>query len=131
MPCLVSIPPKVCHEEPENILPEKMFVNPIQWDLNEQLFELSQHQPSPPECPAGKIYVPEEFRTSLISSVHSSVGTGHPGINKTYSTLQTRYWWPSMVQDIRTYIQGCILCAMNKNPRHLPTEKLMPLPVPP
>lgn len=49
--------PETFHEEPETILPEKLFVNPIQWDLNEQLLEISQHQPSPPEKPAGKIYV--------------------------------------------------------------------------
>uniref|UniRef100_A0A8C1UMJ1 Integrase catalytic domain-containing protein n=1 Tax=Cyprinus carpio TaxID=7962 RepID=A0A8C1UMJ1_CYPCA len=35
-----------------------------------------------------------------------------------------------MLQDIKIFIQGCILCAMNKNPRHLPAGKLMPLPVP-
>ncbi|KAG1925616.1 retrotransposable element [Pimephales promelas] len=57
-------------EEPETILPESLFVNPIQWEINDQLQELSQQQPRVPGCPPGKIYVPEEFRTSLIISSH-------------------------------------------------------------
>lgn len=64
--------------EPETILPAKIFVNPIQWDLNDQLQEVSKGLPTPPECPPDKTYVPEAFRIALISSAHSSVGTGHP-----------------------------------------------------
>lgn len=86
-------------EEPETILPDRLFVNPIQWEINEQLLELSRQQPRTPGCPLGKIYVPEDFRNSLISSAHSSVRTGHPGVNKTYSTLQLRYWWPNMTSQ--------------------------------
>lgn len=83
--------PEVLMEEPETILPERLFVNPIQWEINEQLLKLSRQQPGTPGCPPGKIYVSEDFRNSLISSV----GTGHPGVNKTYSTLQLWYWWPT------------------------------------
>ncbi|KAK3510911.1 hypothetical protein QTP70_025547 [Hemibagrus guttatus] len=32
--------------------------------------------------------------------------------------------------DVRRYVQGCRDCAMSKNPRHLPSGKLLPLPVP-
>uniref|UniRef100_A0A9J8A0T7 Gypsy retrotransposon integrase-like protein 1 n=1 Tax=Cyprinus carpio carpio TaxID=630221 RepID=A0A9J8A0T7_CYPCA len=108
----------------------RLFVNPIQWDLDELLLEQSQHQPVPPTCPAGKIYVPEDHCTSLISSAHASVGKGHPGVSKTLTALQRKYWWPRMQEDIKEFIQGCALCAMTKVPRHLPTGKLLPLPIP-
>uniref|UniRef100_A0A8C1PHS1 Gypsy retrotransposon integrase-like protein 1 n=1 Tax=Cyprinus carpio TaxID=7962 RepID=A0A8C1PHS1_CYPCA len=117
-------------EEPETILPTKLVVSPIQWDLDDQIQELSQNMPVPPECPADKTYVPEDLRTSLISSAHSSVGTSHPGISKTYSTLQQKYWWPRMQDDVKTFVQGCTLCAITKVPRQLPTGKLVPLPIP-
>ncbi|KAK3547941.1 hypothetical protein QTP70_001326 [Hemibagrus guttatus] len=35
-----------------------------------------------------------------------------------------------MATDIKRYVQGCRECAMSKNPRHLPSGKLLPLPVP-
>lgn len=88
--------------------------------------------PVPPThgCPAGKIYVPEDHCTSLMSSAHASVGIGHPGVSKTLTALQWKYWWPRMQEDIKEFIQGCVLCAMTKVPRHLPTGKLLPLPIP-
>uniref|UniRef100_A0A8C1GVU0 Gypsy retrotransposon integrase-like protein 1 n=1 Tax=Cyprinus carpio TaxID=7962 RepID=A0A8C1GVU0_CYPCA len=122
--------PEETLDKPEPILPTKLFVNPIQWDLDEQIRELSQDLPAPPECPANKIYIPKDLRTPLISSAHSSIGTGHPGINKTCSTLQHKYWWPGMLNDIRTFIQGCTLCAISKVPHQLPSGKLVPLPIP-
>ncbi|KAK3548515.1 hypothetical protein QTP70_013359 [Hemibagrus guttatus] len=35
-----------------------------------------------------------------------------------------------MAADVRRYVQECKECAMSKNPRHLPSGKLLPLPVP-
>ncbi|KAK3549459.1 hypothetical protein QTP86_001462 [Hemibagrus guttatus] len=35
-----------------------------------------------------------------------------------------------MAADVRRYVQGCEECAMSKDPRHLPSGKLLPLPVP-
>ncbi|KAK3568202.1 hypothetical protein QTP86_000224 [Hemibagrus guttatus] len=35
-----------------------------------------------------------------------------------------------MANDVQRYVQGCRECAISKNPRHLPSGKLLPLPVP-
>ncbi len=35
-----------------------------------------------------------------------------------------------MARDVRRFVQGCPDCAISKNPRHLPSGKLLPLPVP-
>ncbi|KAK3525210.1 hypothetical protein QTP86_023236 [Hemibagrus guttatus] len=35
-----------------------------------------------------------------------------------------------MASDVRRYVQGCRDCAISKSPRHLPSGKLLPLPVP-
>ncbi len=66
----------------------------------------------------------------IIHSAHSSLGTGHPGANGTFSLLKDRFWWPNMAQDVRRFVQGCSDCAISKSPRHLPSGKLLPLPVP-
>lgn len=103
-------------EEPEPILPPKLFVNPIQWDLDEMLREQAQQLPIPPACLPEKTFVFEDHRKALISQVHSSVGTGHPGVNKTLASLQRKYWWPGMHEDVQEFIRGCVLCAMTKSP---------------
>ncbi|KAL0150107.1 hypothetical protein M9458_054534 [Cirrhinus mrigala] len=80
-------------------------------------------------CPRHQ-FVPRTQRVDLIYSMHTSLGTGHPGVNNTLSLLSERFWWPSMARDVRRYVQGCKECAISKSPRHLPAGKLHPLPVP-
>ncbi|KAK3561109.1 hypothetical protein QTP86_028317, partial [Hemibagrus guttatus] len=83
-----------------------------------------------PGCPPESQYIPRARRIALIHSAHTSLGTGHPGIHETLSLLKDRFWWPNMTADVRRYVQGCEGCAMSKDPRHLPSGKLLPLPVP-
>ncbi|KAK3575091.1 hypothetical protein QTP86_020705 [Hemibagrus guttatus] len=116
-------------EEPEPILPEKLFVSPISWS-EETLPESNPHTSTPPGCPPGLQFIPREQRSALLHSTHTSLGTGHPGTQGTLSLLRQRFWWPGMANDVRRYVQGCQECAISKNPRHLPSGKLLPLPVP-
>ncbi len=74
--------------------------------------------------------VPRTQRTPLIHSTHTSLGTGHPGVNTTLSLLRDRFWWPNMARDVRRFVQGCPDCAISRSTRHLPAGKLHPLPIP-
>lgn len=121
--------PKENLEEPETILPEKVIISPITWSA-ETLPPSDPATNTPPGCPPGHQYIPRTWRTPLIHSAHTSLGTGHPGVNETLSLLRERFWWPNMASDIRRYVNGCTDCAVSKNPRHLPSGKLHPLPVP-
>ncbi|KAK3549140.1 hypothetical protein QTP70_033344, partial [Hemibagrus guttatus] len=116
-------------ETPEPILPEKIIVSLITWS-EETLPPANASTNTPPGCPPGSQYIPRARRTALIHSAHTSLGTGHPGINKTFLLLKGRFWWPNLTVDVRRYVQGCEECAMSKDPCHLPSGKLLPLPVP-
>ncbi|KAK3542360.1 hypothetical protein QTP86_025865 [Hemibagrus guttatus] len=89
-------------EEPESILPEKLFVSPISWS-EEMLPEPSAPSGAPPGCPQGLQFIPHAQRTALIHSTHASLGTGHPGINGTLSLLKQRFWWPNMAAEVKRY----------------------------
>ncbi|KAK3518834.1 hypothetical protein QTP70_014909 [Hemibagrus guttatus] len=121
--------PEESPETPEPILPADLIVSPITWS-QETLPPASVSTNTPPGCPPGSQYITQARRTSLIHTAHTSLGTGHPGINETLSLLRDRFWWPSMAADVRRYVQGCEECAMAKTPRQLPSGKLLPLPVP-
>ncbi|KAK3567133.1 hypothetical protein QTP86_010433 [Hemibagrus guttatus] len=116
-------------ETPEPILPERIIVSPITWS-EETLPSANASTNTPPGCPPGSQYIPRARHTSLIHSAHTSLGTGHRGINETLSLLKDCFWWPNMTADVRRYVQGCEECAMSKDPHHLPSGKLLPLPVP-
>ncbi|KAK3575529.1 hypothetical protein QTP86_029273 [Hemibagrus guttatus] len=121
--------PEESPETPEPILPADLIVSPITWS-QETLPPASVSTNTPPGCPPGSQYITQARRTSLIHTAHTSLGTGHPGINETLSLLRDRFWWPSMAADVRRYVQGCEECAMAKTPRQLLSGKLLPLPVP-
>ncbi len=127
---LSRLHPPDCPTTPEPILPPAIIVSPIQWDLDEQIRLATLVEPAPLGGPEGRTYVPASLRLTLLGSLHASPGSVHPGSQRTLSLLQARYWWPSMAHDVSQYIRRCSVCAMSKSPRHLPSGKLVPLPVP-
>ncbi|KAK3556180.1 hypothetical protein QTP70_005583 [Hemibagrus guttatus] len=113
-------------EEPEPILPEKLFVSPISWS-GETLPESDAHTSTPPGGPPGLQFIPRAQRSSLLHSTHASLGTGHPGIQGTLSLLRQRFWWPGMASDVqRGYT--CVLVIID---RFSKSCRLVPLPGPP
>ncbi|KAI2644487.1 Transposon Tf2-8 polyprotein [Labeo rohita] len=115
--------------EPEPILPPSVIVSPIIWDLENNIRHATLQEPAPSGCPEGKIYVPSSQRLHLLGTVHESPGSGHPGSRRTLSLLQGHYWWPSMHRNVTRFVLSCSVCPMFITPRHLPTGKLIPLPI--
>ncbi len=120
--------PEECKEEPEGIIPTEIISSPIQW--TSPPVASSNPPANPPGCPPDHQYVPRIQRTPLIHSTHTSLGTGHPGVNTTLSLLKDRFWWPNMARYVRRFMQGCPDCAISRSSRHLPAGKLHPLPIP-
>ncbi len=116
-------------KDPESILLEDLFLCPIHWS-SESIPPSSVSTNDPLSCLPGLQYVTRTQRTPLIHSAHASLGTGHPEANGTLSLLKDCFWWPNMARDVRRFVQGCPDCAISKSPRHLPSGKLLPLPVP-
>ena len=56
------------------------------------------------------LYIPPVACQDLISSVHSSLASGHGGFFHTYSLFAQDYWWPGMSSFVRHFIAGCTLC---------------------
>ncbi len=82
--------PEEVQEEPERIIPAELIASPIQWTSPPVA---SENPPAiPPGCPPDHQYVPRTQRTPLIHSTHTSLGTGHPGVNNTLSLLRDRFW---------------------------------------
>ena len=48
---------------------------------------------------------------------HDPMYVAHPGINRTYSLISLRYWWPGMRKSIEDFIKSCDLCQRRKGNR--------------
>ncbi|XP_048026178.1 uncharacterized protein LOC125255188 [Megalobrama amblycephala] len=67
--------PEEKNDDPETILPESIFMSPIEWS-EETLPSSNASSRTPPGCPQGLRYITRTRRTPLLHSVHSSLGTG-------------------------------------------------------
>ena len=59
------------------------------------------------------IYIPATLRNSLLQQSHDDYGA-HCGRNKTYSRINSQFWWPQMKHDIEEYVNTCLICKQVK-----------------
>ncbi len=114
----------------ENIIPEKILLAPVQWDIMTEITHANQQTQPPPECPTDLVFVTEPFRHPLLNQVHTSLSSGHPGIAATEHLLRNRFWWPTLLTDTTNFIHNCNICNTTKSLRQLPAGLLQPLPTP-
>jgi hypothetical protein len=76
------------------------------------------------------IFVPEKCVDTVIRLGHDSPFAGHFGLRKTLALVKRNYWWPSMKESIKTYLDGCPVCQRSKSLTTKPQGLLQPLPIP-
>ncbi len=60
-------------------------------------------------------FVPECFRRPIFDSLHS---LSHPGIRATQRMLTSRFVWPHINSDVRSWACTCLQCQKSKVHRH-------------
>ena len=61
------------------------------------------------EIPTLRLYVPEgKVRASQLKMTHD--GLGQVGIDKTYSIMIRKYYWPGMFKHIHSYVSDFVTC---------------------
>ncbi|KAI3753279.1 hypothetical protein L2E82_25328 [Cichorium intybus] len=80
----------------------------------------------------GRMVIPEihNLKLKLLQETHDTPIGGHGGFLKTYKRLSSRYYWPRMKQDVREFVQQCIICQQQKYQTLAPAGLLQPLPIP-
>ncbi|KAJ0440472.1 putative nucleotidyltransferase, Ribonuclease H [Helianthus annuus] len=80
----------------------------------------------------GRLVIPEEssIRLKLLQEAHDTPIGGHGGFLKTYKRLSSRYYWLKMKQDVKLFVQQCVICQQQKYQTLSPAGLLQPLPIP-
>ena len=115
---------------PDNILPSPRVMAALTWGVEERVRAALEDHPGPSSCPQDRLFVPQELRTEVLQWAHDSRLTCHPGILRTKEVLQRRFWWATLNEDTRDFVNACPVCNQNKAPRRAPAGHLQPLPVP-
>lgn len=82
---------EILKEEEQPIMEDSIILAPITWDIDTEISHASIQHPTPPACPANKIFVPLSLRERLIVEIHSNPSSGHPRITSTIDLVQNRY----------------------------------------
>jgi hypothetical protein len=79
-----------------------------------------------------RIYVPSsrELRNLVLKEMHDVPYAGHPGYQKTITTVRSQFFWTRMKKDIADYIAQCMECQKVKAEHRHPVGLLQPLPIP-
>ncbi|MCI00250.1 transposon TF2-1 polyprotein, partial [Trifolium medium] len=72
----------------------------------------------------------EEIVQKLLHEFHSSPIGGHAGITRTLARLKAQFYWPKMQEDVKSFVQKCLICQQAKTSNTLPAGLLQPLPIP-
>ena len=74
-----------------------------------------------------QIVIPSSMKNTILQSFHDDFA--HAGFDRMYASIRTRYYWPTMYNDIRDYTSTCEICQKNKRQYHATRAPLCPLPV--
>lgn len=116
--------------EPETILSNSHLVATLTWDVEERVKAALEDQPGPSACPSNRLFVPQHLRSDVLQWAHGSKLTCHPGIQRTKEVLQQRFWWASLGEDTKNFVNACPVCSQSKPSHQAPAGHLHPLPVP-
>ncbi|CAF5188149.1 unnamed protein product, partial [Rotaria magnacalcarata] len=109
---------KVVQEIKKNIRSKKHYF------IEDRILFRQQQPPltSVPFVPEGRI------RVDILKIYHDTPGNGaHFGRDKTTRKIQERYYWPTMIADIRNHVNSCLSCAQNNYLRQKSPGTLKPI----
>ena len=62
-----------------------------------------------------QLYLPQgDYRDFILHECHDSRYVGHLGVKKTEELVQRDFYWPTLHQDVTSYVQTCEECQRNK-----------------
>lgn len=72
-----------------------------------------------------RLYVPSKLRLRMIKENHDEGAAAHDGVENTQYRMRF-FWWPSIKDDLKHYVQGCQKCQLRKSKRTAPHGTLQP-----
>ncbi len=58
--------------------------------------------------PYRRLAVPASLRRLVFEALHTN--GGHPGFRRLYTTIRTKFWWPSLYADTVHFLNDCPIC---------------------
>lgn len=100
------------------------------WLVEEKIRRAQLADSGPAKILHNWLLIPESAHSIFLQWDHSSKLTCDLSLAQTLHLLHQKFWWPSMLQDTRSFVTTCPVCAREK-PSNSPLAGLLnPLPIP-
>ena len=77
---------------------------------------------------SGRPIIPHSLQSYVTDEIHKhGLLPNHFGIDKTYSLLKRRFYWPNMFGILKNYVAGCKICGQCKVDSVTPRAPLIPI----
>ena len=109
---------------PQNKLPSsKMAIKRVETRVEKYiLLDLLLFKINPEKETAVFLAAPETCIDKIIMLYHSSLFAGHQGVIKTYLSISDKFFIPTLIHYLRSYIKSCHLCQLVHNERAPPRQ---------
>lgn len=72
-------------------------------------------KPPSNESLIAQVVVPKALVPLVLQLGHDDASAMHSGIVATHRRIALKYFWPTMAQDVRSYVKSCVTCQKNKS----------------
>ena len=62
----------------------------------------------PDDNPTLRLYVPHHLHEAVVKQYHDD--NGHMGVQKTFTGISQKYYWPNLFQELYNYVSSCVTC---------------------
>ena len=85
-----------------------------------------------PKIDFWRIVVPSDANTKekIMQELHSTPYSAHPGIQRSLGKVRRSFFWKGMTGDIRSFVENCPVCQMEKSDHTLSKGKLQSTQIP-
>jgi hypothetical protein len=73
-----------------------------------------------------RVYVSISLRVSLIKQFHDTAIPGHFGTRQTYPAIAQNYYWPRMIETVKSYVARCATYVQRVKATQPPTPPIQP-----
>ena len=74
------------------------------------------------------LVAPDALRTELMRQAHESLYGGHAGVGQCQDRLTSMYFWPTLLNDIASFVLSCDSCQKQKRNNTPGRTPIIPLP---
>lgn len=92
------------------------------WDIKERVKSTTENQPSSSTCPPDRLFVPPALRPEVLLWVPASKLACYPGIQRTQDKLLQCFWWATLEEDTKEFVNTSSTCSWHKPSHQAPTD---------